>query len=307
MDDDVAQGPGQSHVLRSRRECVVRLRVVWHEDEVLILSVLDQRKLQGAHFPGEAGEVVPSERVSQVLEADFSAPIRFEVDHCLSNASLQWRGGRLCLQLPLADADSDNMSHAESGSYGLSVPQISRAAVSAGWLGVLAIAMAAISVVMLVTFMSISGPIPKAIAYGSNSLYVAYSYAPLVSAIAGLLSVVLAVIALRGSSRSLAVGLAGAAIGIVVFFFITGLVANAMNGVAQPPIEAKGVQSSNFPSIGLSPPVVGIAGVAIPAAVVLSRLRGVSGQRLAIAGLITGGVVTAYWLFSLLILNLGGD
>lgn len=186
----------------------------------------------------------------------------------------------------------------------MSVPQISRAAVPAGWLGVLAFAMAAISVAMFVTFMSISGPVPKAIAYGSNTLYAAYSYAPLVSGIAGLVSVVLALIALRGSSRSLAVGLVGAAIGIVVFFFITGLVANAMSGVAQPAIEAKGIESSSFPSVVLSPPVVGISVVAIAAAVVLSRLRSVQGHRLAIAGLITGGVVTAYWLFSLLLLNL---
>lgn len=189
----------------------------------------------------------------------------------------------------------------------LGTSQLSRGTIPTGWLRVSAFLMAGISVAMFVTFMSISGPIPKAIAYGSNSLYVAYSYAPLISGLAGLLAVVLGVIALRDSSRGLTVALVGVAIGILLFFLITGLVANAMSAVAQPPIEAKGVAPSSFPSIGLSPPVVGISGVAIATAVVLTGLRGVSGHRLAISGLITGGVVTAYWLFSLLILNLSGE
>jgi len=57
----------------------------------------------------------------------------------------------------------------------------------------------------------------------------------------------------------------------------------------------------------LSPPVIGIAVVAIAAPAVLSRLRGVSGLRLAIASMVAGGVVTAYWLFNLLIFSLNGE
>lgn len=184
---------------------------------------------------------------------------------------------------------------------------MSRAIFAAGWLRVSAFLMAAISVAMFVTFMSISGPIPKAIAYSSNLLFAVYWWAPLVSEVAGVVSVVLAIVALRGSSRGLKFALVGVAIGILLFFFVTIFAASLMSTLAPPPIDGKVVAPASFPLLVLSPPVIGIAVVAIAAVAVLSRLRGVSGLRPAIASMVTGGVVSAYWLFSLLIFSRNGE
>lgn len=184
---------------------------------------------------------------------------------------------------------------------------MSRAIFAARWLSVSAFIGAAISVAMFVTFMSISGQIPKAIAYGSNPLYAVYLWAPLISETAGVVAVVLAIVALRGSSRGLQVALVGVAIGTLLFFFVTILVANLMSTVAPPPIHGKVDAPAGFPLLVLSPPVVGIAGVAIAAVALLSRLRGVSGLRLTIASMVTGGVVIAYWLLNLLIGNLNSE
>ena len=189
----------------------------------------------------------------------------------------------------------------------MSLPQTSRATFTAGWLRVSAFLMASISVAMFVTFMSISGPIPKAIAFSTNLLYAVYLRAPLVSEVAGVVAVVLAMVVLRGSSRGLKAALVGVAIGILLFFFVTILAASLVSTLAPPPIDGKVVAPASFPLLVLSPPVIGIATVAIAAVAVVSRLRGVSGLRLGIASMVTGGVVTAYWLFSLLILSLNGE
>lgn len=184
---------------------------------------------------------------------------------------------------------------------------MSRAIPRARWLRVSAYVMAAISVAAFVTFISISGPVPKAIAYGSNPLFAAYSWAPFISGVAGVLSVVLAVTTLRGSSRGTQVGLMGLAIGILLFFFVTVLAANVLRTAAPPPIEGKGVTTASFPLIVLSPPVIGFAAVAVGAVIALSRLRNVSGSRLTIASLVAGGVVTSFWLLNLLLLNLSTE
>ena len=189
----------------------------------------------------------------------------------------------------------------------MSLPQTSRATFTAGWLGVSAFLMASISVAMFVTFMSISGPIPKAIAFSSNLLYAVYLRAPLVSEVAGVVAVVLAIVALRGSSRGLKVAPVGVVIGILLFFFVTILDASLVSTLAPPPIDDKVVAPATFPLFVLSPPVIGIAVVVIATVAVLSRLRGVSGLRLAIASMVTGGVVTAYWLFNLLIFSVNGE
>jgi len=189
----------------------------------------------------------------------------------------------------------------------LTLLQMSYANFPAGWLRVLVFVTAAISVGAFVTVMSISGHVPKAIAYSSNPLYAAYLWAPSISEIAGVASVVLAIIALRGSSWGLQAAVAGVAIGIVLFLFVTILAFNLMSTVAPPPMDGKVVAPASFPLLVLSPPLVGIAGVAIAAVAALSRLRGVSGLRLAIASLVMGGVVTAYWLFNLLIMNFNGE
>jgi len=160
--------------------------------------------------------------------------------------------------------------------------------------------MAAISVAAFVTFGSVSGHVPKSLAYNPNLLYTLYSEAPFISQVAGVVSSVLAIVALRGSSRGLQVALIGLAIGIVVFFIVMVSVAPAL-------IEGEGVATAGFPLLVLSAPVVGIAGVAIAGVAVLSRLRGVSGLRLAIASVVMGGVVTAYWLFNWVIGNLNGE
>jgi hypothetical protein len=185
--------------------------------------------------------------------------------------------------------------------------QMSDLARTPSWLGASALVMAAISLVTFGMVMSISGPFPKAVAYSPNLLFAIYSVSPTISAVSGVVSILIATIALRRASLALEVAAIGIAIGILLFFFVTILAANVMSTVAPAPPEGKGLAASSIPLIALSPPVVGMAAVLIGVVAVLSRLRGVSGLRPAIAALITGGVVTAYWLLNLVMLSAGGD
>jgi hypothetical protein len=63
---------------------------------------------------------------------------------------------------------------------------------------------------------------------------------------------------------------------------------------------AKSLAGASFPTIALSPPLIGMASLAIGVGAVLGMRRGVSGHRLAIAALVIGGATYFYWLFNLI-------
>lgn len=175
------------------------------------------------------------------------------------------------------------------------------------WLGALALALAVICVVMFGTALSITGPFPKSVAYGHNTIFEVYSESQLISGATAPTAVVVALLALRSAPRALLIAIIGAVIGTLIFFVVTSIAAHLVGPIEPSPFVGKGDAAVSFPVLVLSPPLVGMAGVVIGVIALLAPLRGVSGLRSAMAALIFGGVVTTYWLLSLVLLSAGGE
>ena len=175
------------------------------------------------------------------------------------------------------------------------------------WPGILALALALVSVAAFVEFMVVSGPPPKSLAYNPDLLFQIYVAAPLISGAAGVGSIVVAAFALRHASRSLIAAIAGAVAGIVLFFFVTMITASLLSVLRPARPAADSVLTNQWPALVLSPPVIGMGAVLIGAAALLARLKGVSGRRPAIVAMIAAGVVVSFLLFNVAVLNLSGE
>lgn len=175
------------------------------------------------------------------------------------------------------------------------------------WLRLAALLAASIAVLALMAFMSVSGPAPKSVVYGPNPnlFYELYVALPLISTVAGLAAVVLAVIALSRSPRALMVAGAGVGVGLVLFLVVTIMSGSLLTAAGVPPAGER-IPVANWPVLALTPPTIGLAVVAIVLAAVLVLLPGIAHNRRAVAALVMGGVVSLYWLLDQLILTFGG-
>jgi hypothetical protein len=187
------------------------------------------------------------------------------------------------------------------------VTQVSAVTPDRKWLAALALALAVICVVTFATALSITGPFPKSVAYGHNPLFEAYSESSLISGATAPAALVIALVALRSARRALLIAIVCAVIGTLIFIVVTSIAAHLIGPFEPSPLVGKGDAAASFPVLVLSPPMVGMAGVVIGVIALLALLRGVSGLRSAMAALILGGVVTAYWLLDLVLLAAGGE
>jgi hypothetical protein len=174
------------------------------------------------------------------------------------------------------------------------------------WLGVVALLLALTSLVTFIPFFVVSVQLTKALAYSGNSLVALYFNAPSISGLAGAASLVLSIVAMRRAPRALKWGGAGLGVGLATFLVVmigtAGLrysVGPTGGGESLPITSPTLTFAPSPPAIGMTVPVIGLVAS-------LPWLRGVSPHRPAIAAMVAGGLVTAYWLLNLLIFSTGG-
>jgi hypothetical protein len=178
------------------------------------------------------------------------------------------------------------------------------------WLGALALLSALVSVGTFLAFFSVSAQYSKALVYGGDLMTMLYLNAPTISTVAGVASVVMAIVAMWGSRRAMNAAISGFAIAVPVFI---GLMYAAFSLMfSQPPAA-----DVNFPSppptallvtFKPTPPAIGMVGpLLVMGAVLLWRRTGVLSRRPAIAAFISGGMVAAYWILDFLIMSASSE
>jgi hypothetical protein len=172
------------------------------------------------------------------------------------------------------------------------------------WLGVVALLLALTGLVTFIAFFVVSVQLTKALAYSGNSLVALYFHAPSISGLAGAASFVLSIVAMRRAPRALRWGGAGLGVGVVTFLVVmigtAGLLYSAV-----PTSGGDGPITSLALTFTPSPPAIGMAVPVIGLAASLPWLRGISHWP-AVAAMVAGGLVTAYWLLELLVFSTGG-
>ena len=165
-------------------------------------------------------------------------------------------------------------------------------------LGLAALIGAAISVGEFIGFMSITGQVPKSIAYRPNLLFDLYMQAPVISGFAGAAAVGLAAIALRRTPSVLWASTVGAIVGVALFNAFMVIASTVMSSMASPKLEGP-LDFTSFPSAAPSPPAMAMAALVVALPIVLARMPGVAGRRQAIAALVLGAAVGFYWLYNI--------
>lgn len=167
------------------------------------------------------------------------------------------------------------------------------------WPGIVALLLAAVAVTGFIAFMSVSGQIPKSLAYRPDVGFELYIEAPVISGLAGTSSVVAAILALRLASAPLWAPIVAATVGVALFDAVMVIAAQVMLVAAPVVPEATDLAVPHFPSFASSPPDVAMAMLGVGTSAVLARTKSAPGQRPAIAALILGAAVASYWLFNL--------
>lgn len=181
----------------------------------------------------------------------------------------------------------------------MSAPAVRASTYNANWPGLLALLMALVGVLTFIVFMSVSGQVPKALAYRPNLLFELYMSSPLISGLAGASSAVIAILALRRGSGPVWAAVVGAIVGIAVFNVVMVVVAHIMLAAAPVSVDGQGFDVPKFPSFVFTPPAAAMGTLVIGTSAALARLRGAAGHQPAIASLIMGGAVAFYWLLNL--------
>lgn len=81
MDDDVAERPDKTDLLRPSSKGVVCLGILRHHHNILVHSVIDSSELKIAHLVGEPAQIVGIQGGCEVLDAGLATTYRPEVDH----------------------------------------------------------------------------------------------------------------------------------------------------------------------------------------------------------------------------------
>lgn len=183
------------------------------------------------------------------------------------------------------------------GGYGRGVGPGSIRRLCPGVLGMLALLLAVVSGVAFIAFMSVSGQIPKALAFRPNPLFDAYIEAPLASGLFGAAAVVVAILAMSRAGGPVLGAIVGAIVGAALFLGLMVIVAHVEFSLAPPPSDW--VDAPIFPALALTPPAIAMAALGVGTAAVLAVLKGASGYRPAIAAMTIGGAVGFYWLLDL--------
>ena len=174
------------------------------------------------------------------------------------------------------------------------------------WSGTGSLLLGAVSLAAFLAVFSLSIQLPKAVVFGGGPIAFIYINLPTISVLPGAGAVVLAIVALTGSKRSTKVAVIGFAVGAGAFATTMVFVAGAMAPTALSafPNDAAPVAIS----VGFmpTPPAIAVVAPLLVLVAMLLWLRGIAGRRVAIAGLIMGGVPVIYWLFALLTFASGG-
>jgi len=176
------------------------------------------------------------------------------------------------------------------------------------YVGLVALMLAAVSVVTFLAFMSFSVRLSKALVYGGDPIAALYLNAPTISAVTGAASVVIAIVAMWGSRQAMITAIAGLGISVPVFagfMFIAFGVISKVAPQADQGLEA--LPAAYSMTFMASPPAIGLAGALLATGLVLWRLRSTKGHRPAIAASIAGGMVTAYWIFDVLVMSASSE
>jgi hypothetical protein len=165
-------------------------------------------------------------------------------------------------------------------------------------LGLLALIVAVLSVGEFVGFMSITGQVPKSIAFRPNLLFDLYIQAPLISGFGGAAAVALGMLALRRTPAVLWGSTVGGIVGIALFNATMVVAFTVMSRLAPPKLQGP-TDFTGFPSIAPSPPAIAMGALVIGVTLVMARMRNVSGRRQAIAAMVLGAAVSFYWMFNI--------
>ena len=174
------------------------------------------------------------------------------------------------------------------------------------WSGTGSLLLGAVSLAAFLAMFSLSIQLPKALVYGGGPIAFVYINLPAISALPGAGAVVLAIAALTGSKRSTKVAVIGFAVGVGAFVTTMVFVAGAMAPIAPSGFPSDAAPVAASVAFMPTPPAIAVVAPLLVLVAMLLWLRGIAGRRVALAGLIMGGVPVVYWLFALLTFASGG-
>lgn len=172
------------------------------------------------------------------------------------------------------------------------------------WLGLLALAPAAVGLATFMALFSLSVQVTKAMVFEPNLLTSVYLAMPQISTVSAAIALIVGLIALLGSPKALEAAGLGLGVAVVLFVGVMFVVAQAMIVPSSGPDAAFGAITSASVAFNPTPPAIGMIGPAGGTILFLLRVHGFGERRPAIGAVILGGLVSAYWLFNFLLFTL---